>query len=165
MPFQVLIYLLKTTVACIIFYSMDDSHRPVRLRKVVLGFPKGSNFSEFRFDLSLNYKLSGIIQTYSDRKPTLVVRQIEILSRVANRNLTNTSSNDCQAPFMLLVDTWRMVRTNLFVREFPILSALDKYFLCSIDSFVQQGRVLSKRLRRLLKTQDLLWTHNTGKGN
>lgn len=53
-------------------YSMDDSHRPVKLRKVVLGFPKGNNFSDFRFDLSLNYKLSGIIQTYSDRKPTLV---------------------------------------------------------------------------------------------
>ena len=52
---------------------MDDSHRPVKLRKVVLGFPKGNNFSDFRFDLSLNYKLSGIIQTYSDRKPTLVV--------------------------------------------------------------------------------------------
>jgi len=53
-------------------YSMDDSHRPVKLRKVVLGFPKGNNYSDFRFDLSLNYKLSGIIQTYSDRKPTLV---------------------------------------------------------------------------------------------
>ena len=52
---------------------MDDSHRPVKLRKVVLGFPKGTNYSDFRFDLSLNYKLSGIIQTYSDRKPTLVV--------------------------------------------------------------------------------------------
>lgn len=55
---------------------MDDSHRPVKLRKVVLGFPRGNNFSDFRFDLSLNYKLSGIIQTYSDRKPTLVVSKI-----------------------------------------------------------------------------------------
>lgn len=55
---------------------MDDSHRPVKLRKVVLGFPKANNFSDFRFDLSLNYKLSGIIQTYSDRKPTLVVSKI-----------------------------------------------------------------------------------------
>lgn len=63
-----LIYLL-----ILFLYSMDDSHRPVKLRKVVLGFPKGNNFSDFRFDLSLNYKLSGIIQTYSDRKPTLVV--------------------------------------------------------------------------------------------
>lgn len=58
---------------------MDDSHRPVKLRKVVLGFPKGNNFSDFRFDLSLNYKLSGIIQTYSDRKPTLVVSKIYLM--------------------------------------------------------------------------------------
>ena len=61
------------TLLYFVVYSMDDSHRPVKLRKVVLGFLKGSNFSDFRFDLSLNYKLSGIIQTYSDRKPTLVV--------------------------------------------------------------------------------------------
>lgn len=54
--------------------SMDDSLRPVRLRKVVLGFPfdeqKGS---DFQFDMSLSYKLARIINTYSDNKPTLVV--------------------------------------------------------------------------------------------
>ena len=58
---------------------MDDSYRPVKLRKIVLGFTKSSNFSDFGFDLSLNYKLSGIIQTYSDRKPTLVVRKSTIV--------------------------------------------------------------------------------------
>jgi len=55
---------------------MDDSLRPVRLRKVVLGFyfneEKGS---AFHFDMSLNYKLAGIIHTYSENKPTLVVRK------------------------------------------------------------------------------------------
>ena len=56
------------------FHRMDDSHRPVKLRKVVLGFQCSENQSEFKFDLSLNYKLSGVIQTYSDQKPTLVVR-------------------------------------------------------------------------------------------
>lgn len=66
----------KNYLLIFFLYSMDDSHRPVKLRKVVLGFPKGNNYSDFRFDLSLNYKLSGIIQTYSDRKPTLVVRTI-----------------------------------------------------------------------------------------
>lgn len=55
---------------------MDDSYRPVQLRKVVLGFPQHANMSEFKFDLSLNYKLSGIIHTYSDHKPTLVVRML-----------------------------------------------------------------------------------------
>ncbi|XP_077134788.1 putative ATP-dependent DNA helicase HFM1 isoform X2 [Ranitomeya variabilis] len=52
--------------------KMDESHRPVKLRKVVLGFPCSSNQTEFKFDLSLNYKIAGVIQTYSDRKPTLV---------------------------------------------------------------------------------------------
>lgn len=53
---------------------MDDSLRPVRLRKVVLGFPfdeqKGS---DFQFDMSLSYELARIVNTYSDNKPTLVV--------------------------------------------------------------------------------------------
>ncbi|XP_030630596.1 probable ATP-dependent DNA helicase HFM1 [Chanos chanos] len=52
--------------------EMDESHRPVKLRKVVLGFPCGSHQTEFKFDLSLNYKMANIIQTYSDQKPTLV---------------------------------------------------------------------------------------------
>ncbi|XP_057183337.1 probable ATP-dependent DNA helicase HFM1 [Triplophysa rosa] len=52
--------------------EMDESHRPVKLRKVVLGFPCGNNQNEFKFDLSLNYKMANIIQTYSDQKPSLV---------------------------------------------------------------------------------------------
>ncbi|KAJ8270164.1 hypothetical protein GJAV_G00111050 [Gymnothorax javanicus] len=52
--------------------EMDESYRPVKLRKVVLGFPCGSNQTEFKFDLSLNYKMTNVIQTYSEDKPTLV---------------------------------------------------------------------------------------------
>ncbi|KAG8436718.1 hypothetical protein GDO86_007706, partial [Hymenochirus boettgeri] len=52
--------------------KMDETYRPVKLRKVVLGFPCNSNQTEFKFDLTLNYKIAGIIQTYSDGKPTLV---------------------------------------------------------------------------------------------
>ena len=55
---------------------LDESHRPVKLRKVVLSYPCSERQSEFRFDLSLNYKLSGVIQTYSDQKPTLVVSRV-----------------------------------------------------------------------------------------
>ncbi|XP_024864995.1 probable ATP-dependent DNA helicase HFM1 [Kryptolebias marmoratus] len=54
------------------YLSMDESHRPVKLCKVVLGFPCSQNQTEFKFDLSLNYKMANIIQTYSDQKPTLV---------------------------------------------------------------------------------------------
>ncbi|XP_053549099.1 probable ATP-dependent DNA helicase HFM1 [Bombina bombina] len=52
--------------------KIDETHRPVKLRKVVLGFPCTGNQTEFKFDLSLNYKIAGVIQTYSDQKPTLV---------------------------------------------------------------------------------------------
>ncbi|XP_042540517.1 probable ATP-dependent DNA helicase HFM1 [Dipodomys spectabilis] len=52
--------------------KMDESHRPVKLRKVVLGFPCSSNQTEFKFDLTLNYKISSVIRAYSDQKPTLV---------------------------------------------------------------------------------------------
>jgi hypothetical protein len=52
---------------------IDDSYRPVNLRKVVLGFPCAEKSSEFRFDLMLSYRLANVIQTYADLKPTLVV--------------------------------------------------------------------------------------------
>ncbi|CAH6880767.1 Hfm1 [Phodopus roborovskii] len=52
--------------------KMDESHRPVKLQKVVLGFPCSSNQTEFKFDLALNYKVYSVIRTYSEQKPTLV---------------------------------------------------------------------------------------------
>ena len=52
--------------------SIDEIHRPVRLRRVVLSYPNAS--TEFKFDLSLNYRVSSVIQCYSEQKPTLVVR-------------------------------------------------------------------------------------------
>uniref|UniRef100_K7F3C4 DEAD/DEAH-box helicase domain-containing protein n=1 Tax=Pelodiscus sinensis TaxID=13735 RepID=K7F3C4_PELSI len=48
--------------------KIDESHRPVKLRKIVLGFPQ----TDFKFDLTLNYKIASVIQTYSEQKPTLV---------------------------------------------------------------------------------------------
>ncbi|XP_067331830.1 probable ATP-dependent DNA helicase HFM1 isoform X2 [Channa argus] len=54
------------------YLDMDESHRPVKLRKVVLGFPYSPNQTEFKFDLSLSYKMANIIQTYSEQKPALV---------------------------------------------------------------------------------------------
>ncbi|KAM6343166.1 LOW QUALITY PROTEIN: putative ATP-dependent DNA helicase HFM1 [Alca torda] len=52
--------------------KIDDNQRPVKLRKIVLGFPCSDNQTEFKFDLTLNYKIAGIIQTYSEQKPALV---------------------------------------------------------------------------------------------
>ncbi|XP_075918765.1 putative ATP-dependent DNA helicase HFM1 [Petromyzon marinus] len=55
-----------------IFVKLDEKHRPVKLRKIVLGFPFYRLQTAFKFDLILNYKLAKIIQTYSEQKPTLI---------------------------------------------------------------------------------------------
>ncbi|GCB70464.1 hypothetical protein scyTo_0001292 [Scyliorhinus torazame] len=52
--------------------KIDESYRPVKLRKVVIGFPCSSTQTEFKFDLSLNYRTASVIQTYSEQKPALV---------------------------------------------------------------------------------------------
>ena len=57
---------------------MDDSCRPVKLRKVVLSYPCSDNMSEFRFDLMLSYRLANVILNYSELKPTLVVCMIYV---------------------------------------------------------------------------------------
>lgn len=44
--------------------------RPVKLKKIVLGYQAGT--SAFKFDITLNYKLQDVILRYSDGKPTLV---------------------------------------------------------------------------------------------
>ncbi|ELT92384.1 hypothetical protein CAPTEDRAFT_102528 [Capitella teleta] len=63
---------LSTQAMRAVFHKMDESCRPVRLRKVVIGYPCSNTMNGFRFDLSLNYKLAQTIETYSDGKPTLV---------------------------------------------------------------------------------------------
>ncbi|NXA08912.1 HFM1 helicase, partial [Sapayoa aenigma] len=52
--------------------KIDEDQRPVKLRKIVLGFPCSDNQTEFKFDLTLNYKVASILQTYSEQKPALV---------------------------------------------------------------------------------------------
>ncbi|NXY53354.1 HFM1 helicase, partial [Callaeas wilsoni] len=52
--------------------KIDEDQRPVKLHKIVLGFPCSDNQTEFKFDLTLNYKIASIIQTYSEQKPALV---------------------------------------------------------------------------------------------
>ena len=60
-------------------YRLEESLRPVKLRRIVLGYDCRDNWTEFRFDLSLNYRLSSVITNYSDNKPTLVITKPLIL--------------------------------------------------------------------------------------
>ncbi|GAB1610423.1 hypothetical protein Ahia01_001328600, partial [Argonauta hians] len=53
-------------------YKISDHLRPVKLQKIVIGYPCYDGMSNFKFDISLRYKIHNIISSYSDGKPTLV---------------------------------------------------------------------------------------------
>ncbi|KAJ8310616.1 LOW QUALITY PROTEIN: hypothetical protein KUTeg_012481 [Tegillarca granosa] len=92
-----------------LYFKLDESLRPVRLRKVVLGFPfdqqKGS---DFQFDMSLNYKLSGIISTYSDDKPTLVFCS----TRKSTQQATELLAKDARGTYVKTVQAKQILQKN-----------------------------------------------------
>ena len=61
---------------------MDESYRPVKLEKIVIGYYCSQKTSDYLFDLNLSYKLNDVIQKYSDSKPTLIVIFIYFIFQV-----------------------------------------------------------------------------------
>ncbi|XP_036370754.1 probable ATP-dependent DNA helicase HFM1 isoform X2 [Octopus sinensis] len=53
-------------------FKISDDLRPVKLQKIVIGYPCSERISNYQFDISLRYKLPNVILNYSDGKPTLV---------------------------------------------------------------------------------------------
>ncbi|KAK4325049.1 hypothetical protein Pmani_004359 [Petrolisthes manimaculis] len=71
-------------------HKLGENLRPVKLRRVVMGYNCRDSWSEFRFDLSLNYKLASVIATYSDNKPTLVF----VSTRKGTQSTASTLSHE-----------------------------------------------------------------------
>lgn len=55
-----------------IIKKFGEEYRPVKLNKMIVGYPSANSCGAYKFDVNLNYKLSSIIQQYSNNKPTLV---------------------------------------------------------------------------------------------
>ncbi|XP_071110692.1 probable ATP-dependent DNA helicase HFM1 [Haliotis cracherodii] len=53
-------------------FKLGEKYRPVRLQKIVIGYPFKPGSSDFRFDMNLAYRLKSVIETYSNNKPSLV---------------------------------------------------------------------------------------------
>ncbi|XP_047479905.1 probable ATP-dependent DNA helicase HFM1 [Penaeus chinensis] len=69
-------------------HRLEESLRPVKLRRVVLGYDCLESWSEFRFDLSLTYALATVIATYSENKPTLVFASTRKGAQIAASTLS-----------------------------------------------------------------------------
>ncbi|KAJ8927311.1 hypothetical protein NQ314_020225, partial [Rhamnusium bicolor] len=52
--------------------KFSEEMRPVKLKKIVLGYNRNPKTSPFKFDISLNYKLQSLMIQYSEGKPTLI---------------------------------------------------------------------------------------------
>lgn len=53
-------------------FSMGEEFRPVKLRKIVVGYPCPKSYSAFRFEITLSFKLRPLLFKYADGKPTLI---------------------------------------------------------------------------------------------
>jgi len=56
-----------------VFYKLDETYRPVKVKNIVLGFYCSPEKNDYMFENSLSYKLADIINAHSNRKPTLIV--------------------------------------------------------------------------------------------
>jgi len=52
---------------------MGENYRPVKLTRHVYGYNFYSGSNEFKFDMSLNYKLPEILRRHSNNRPSLIV--------------------------------------------------------------------------------------------
>lgn len=79
---------------------MPDEMRPVKLKKVVLGFTCDQNCTYFRFDMNLNYQLVDIINQHSSGKPTLIFcstrKGVEIAAEVLMKDISIGFSDEQQ---------------------------------------------------------------------
>ncbi|XP_012940325.2 probable ATP-dependent DNA helicase HFM1 [Aplysia californica] len=70
---------LSTPSRPAVSFNLEEKYRPVKLERVVMGYPFKEGTSEFRFDMNLSYRLRAIIDNYCHGKPTLVDERFEDL--------------------------------------------------------------------------------------
>ena len=54
-----------------------EEYRPVKVERIVIGYKRNKNQNEFVFEKYLDYRVSGIIEKFSEGKPTLIFCQTQ----------------------------------------------------------------------------------------
>ena len=55
-----------------IYFKMSEDMRPVKLKKIVMGYSRPVGISQFRFEMSMSYRLRALLFKYAEGKPTLI---------------------------------------------------------------------------------------------
>ncbi|KAF9409612.1 hypothetical protein HW555_011085, partial [Spodoptera exigua] len=86
-----------------------DECRPVKLKRIVEGYPCAEGTSIFKFDIILNYKLWPIIQKYHCGKPTLIFcntrKSVILTAETLSRELTISFNAEQKAKLTALAST------------------------------------------------------------
>lgn len=87
------IYLSKINLCFFCVNRFSDDIRPVKLTKVVLGYPFNPLHSTpFKFDIMLNYKLQPVLLKYAQGKPVLIFcstrKSVEMTAKHLMLNIT-----------------------------------------------------------------------------
>ncbi|XP_049873449.1 probable ATP-dependent DNA helicase HFM1 [Pectinophora gossypiella] len=92
-----------------VFYKFGDECRPVKLKRVVEGYPCPEGMSIFKFDIILNYKLWPIIQKYHNGKSTLIFcntrKSVALTADTLSRELTINFTPEQKAKLTALAST------------------------------------------------------------
>ncbi|KAJ2948978.1 hypothetical protein O0L34_g5918 [Tuta absoluta] len=92
-----------------VYYKFGDECRPVKLKRVVEGYPCSESTSIFKFDIILNYKLWPVIQKYHDGKPTLIFcntrKSVAMTAEMLSKELTVSFTPEQQARLSAVAST------------------------------------------------------------
>uniref|UniRef100_A0A2A4IWG5 Helicase C-terminal domain-containing protein n=1 Tax=Heliothis virescens TaxID=7102 RepID=A0A2A4IWG5_HELVI len=92
-----------------VFYKFGDECRPVKLKRIVEGYPCSEGTSIFKFDIILNYKLWPVIQKYHCGKPTLIFcntrKSVILTAETLSRELTISFNAEQKAKLTALAST------------------------------------------------------------
>ncbi|XP_052747667.1 probable ATP-dependent DNA helicase HFM1 [Galleria mellonella] len=92
-----------------VYFRFGDECRPVKLKRVVEGYPCSEGTSIFKFDITLNYKLWPIIQKYHNGKPTLIFcntrKSVILTAETLSREITINFNSEQKAKLMALAST------------------------------------------------------------
>ncbi|NXV71969.1 HFM1 helicase, partial [Atlantisia rogersi] len=127
--------------------KIEEDQRPVKLRKIVLGFPCSDNQTEFKFDLTLNYKIASIIQTYSEQKPALVF----CATRKGVQQAASVLAKD--AKFLLSIEQKQRLQKSANSLKDSKLRGKCNLLLCSLNMYMSK---FSQVINIIISLSDLL---------
>ncbi|OWR41095.1 putative HFM1 protein [Danaus plexippus plexippus] len=94
-----------------VHYKFGDECRPVKLNRVVEGYPCSPGTSIFKFDIILNYKLWPVIQKYYNGKPTLIFcntrKSVMFTAETLSKEITVGFSPDQRAKLTTIASSIR----------------------------------------------------------